>query len=197
MRPNYFIFSETKLIHFHGIFKKNEIKSAKRTTTPLHIRTPFPEILDPPLIHVCQHGRLSEIFAHMRSCTCPNAFFQICFILVAAFVSQEQAKSVRHFFTICKLETPKRCFEKTVNTQMKCSIMLHFIRDCTVCQYIKTNLRGQKYTIIQKILALIPKHTKCTIKYLVYQYVLENPPEHKGYGSSRRVLITRHECMCE
>ena len=29
---------------------KNEIKSAKRTPTPLYIRTPVPEILDPHLI---------------------------------------------------------------------------------------------------------------------------------------------------
>ena len=43
------IFSETKLFHFHGIFKKIEIKSAKGTPIPLYIQTPFPEILDPLL----------------------------------------------------------------------------------------------------------------------------------------------------
>ena len=36
---------ETKLFYFHGIFKKNEIKSTKRTL----YEPPFPEILDPPL----------------------------------------------------------------------------------------------------------------------------------------------------
>ena len=35
-----FGFSETKLFHFHGIFKKNEIKSAKRTPIPFYIRNP-------------------------------------------------------------------------------------------------------------------------------------------------------------
>ena len=29
--------NETKIFHFHGIFKKNEIKSAKRTPIPLYI----------------------------------------------------------------------------------------------------------------------------------------------------------------
>ena len=29
--------NETKLFHFHGIFKKHDIKSAKRTTAPLYI----------------------------------------------------------------------------------------------------------------------------------------------------------------
>ena len=40
---------ETNLFNFHGIFKKLDIKSAKRTPILLYIRTPFPEILDPPL----------------------------------------------------------------------------------------------------------------------------------------------------
>ena len=39
-----------KLFHFHGIFKKNEIKSAKRTPYTFYIWTPFPEILDPPWV---------------------------------------------------------------------------------------------------------------------------------------------------
>ena len=33
---------------------------------------------------------------------------------------------------LCILETPKRVLWQTVKTQMKCSIMLHFIRVCTV-----------------------------------------------------------------
>ena len=35
--------------------------------------------------------------------------------------------------SLCILETPKRELWQTVKTQMKCSIMLHFIRVCTVC----------------------------------------------------------------
>ena len=35
--------------HIHDIFDKNEIKTARRTLTLLYIRTPFLEILDPPL----------------------------------------------------------------------------------------------------------------------------------------------------
>ena len=33
----------------HRIFKKSEIKSEKRSPTPLYIWTPFTEILEPPL----------------------------------------------------------------------------------------------------------------------------------------------------
>ena len=35
--------------------------------------------------------------------------------------------------TLCKLETPKLVLWQTVKTQMKCSIMLHFIRFFAVC----------------------------------------------------------------
>ena len=53
MKMKLFGLTETKFFHFHRIFKKNEIKSAKRTQTLLYIRAPFPgstfpEILDPP-----------------------------------------------------------------------------------------------------------------------------------------------------
>ena len=34
--------------------------------------------------------------------------------------------------TLCLLESPKRVLLKTMKTQMKCSIMLHFIRVFTV-----------------------------------------------------------------
>ena len=44
------ILSETKLFHFHGIFKKNEIKSAKRTPHTFIYMNPFPEILNCPLL---------------------------------------------------------------------------------------------------------------------------------------------------
>ena len=37
MKMKYFGLNETKLFHFHGIFKQNEIKRAKRTHTPLFI----------------------------------------------------------------------------------------------------------------------------------------------------------------
>ena len=36
------------------------------------------------------------------------------------------------FFTLCILEIPKQVLWQTVKTLMKCSIMLHFIKDCTV-----------------------------------------------------------------
>ena len=41
MEMRKFGLSETKLFHFHGILKKNLIKSAKQTPTPLYIWNPF------------------------------------------------------------------------------------------------------------------------------------------------------------
>ena len=41
--------SETKLFHFHGVFKKNKIKSAKRTPHTFIYMNIFPQILDSPL----------------------------------------------------------------------------------------------------------------------------------------------------
>ena len=43
-RPQSLNISETKIFHFHGIYKQIDIKSAKRTPPPL------PEILDHPCL---------------------------------------------------------------------------------------------------------------------------------------------------
>ena len=40
MKTKKFGLSETKLFHFHGIFRENDIKSAKRTPTHRHIYEP-------------------------------------------------------------------------------------------------------------------------------------------------------------
>ena len=40
--------SETKLFHFHGIFRKNEIKSAKRTPHIYIFEPPFQKSCIPP-----------------------------------------------------------------------------------------------------------------------------------------------------
>ena len=48
-RPQSLNISETKLFHFHGIFKQIDIKSAKRTPSSTEL-IPLPEILDPPLL---------------------------------------------------------------------------------------------------------------------------------------------------
>ena len=39
-----------------------------------------------------------------------------------------------HYLTLCILEAPKWVLLQTVKTQMKSSIMLHFIRVYTVCK---------------------------------------------------------------
>ena len=38
--PHWEVLSETKLFHFHGMFKKNETQSAKRTAHTLYIYEP-------------------------------------------------------------------------------------------------------------------------------------------------------------
>ena len=48
--------------------------------------------------------------------------------------------------TLCIRETPKRVFLQTVKTQMKCSLVLHFIRVYTVCK-VKKDLQTKEYTI--------------------------------------------------
>ena len=48
--------------------------------------------------------------------------------------SRPSALMVYFALTLCILETPKQVFWQTVKTLMKCSIMLHFIRVCTVCK---------------------------------------------------------------
>ena len=39
----------------------------------------------------------------------------------------------RRCLTLCIMETPKQVLWPTAKTQMKCRIMRHFIRVCTVC----------------------------------------------------------------
>ena len=55
-------------LHFHGIFDKIEIKSARRTPTLLYIRAPFPawEILDPPLQLVPIFGQPEPKYSYIN-----------------------------------------------------------------------------------------------------------------------------------
>ena len=47
MKMKWFGLSETKLFHFHGIFKTNEIKSAKGTPSSTHLNPPPPPSRNP------------------------------------------------------------------------------------------------------------------------------------------------------
>ena len=49
-------------------------------------------------------------------------------------IDREIVRSHSFYLTHCIGETPKRVFLHTVKTQMKCSMMLHFIRVDTVCK---------------------------------------------------------------
>ena len=64
----------TKLFHFHGIFKKNEIKSAKRNPThAVCIWTPFPEILNPPLVpNLYLLPFFVQALVRLRGCICSS-----------------------------------------------------------------------------------------------------------------------------
>ena len=53
---------------------------------------------------------------------------------------------ISEYLTLCILETPKRVLLQTVKTQMKSSIMLHFIRVYTVCKG-KKDLQAIEYNI--------------------------------------------------
>ena len=54
--------------------------------------------------------------------------------------------STLYILTLCIWETPKRVLLQTVMTQMKCSIMLHFIRVYAVCKG-KKDLQTKQYNI--------------------------------------------------
>ena len=57
--------------------------------------------------------------------------------------------------TLCIQEAPKRVIFQTVKTQMKCSIMLHFIRVYTVC-IDKKKIFRQKISIFFENYNLTP-----------------------------------------
>ena len=82
--------------------------------------------------------------------------------------------------TLCIRETPKRVLFQTVNTQMKCSIMLHFIRVNTV--KVKKDLQTDK--IIQylkkNIIPDAPRYVQWTIPNLLYQTRRKNLLVYKG-----------------
>ena len=61
----------------------------------------------------------------------------------------------KYFLTLCIQETPKRIVLQTVKTQMKCSIMLHFIRVYSV-KVKKKNIFKQNNTIVFENYNLIP-----------------------------------------
>ena len=52
-----------------------------------------------------------------------------------------------NLLTLCVLKTLKLVLWQTVKTQMKCHIMWHFIRVCTVCED-KIDLQRKKYNIL-------------------------------------------------
>ena len=51
---------------------------------------------------------------------------------------------IKQFLTLYRPDTPKQVLLQTVKTQMKCCIMQHFIRVCTICND-KINLQRKKY----------------------------------------------------
>ena len=68
MKMKYFGLTETKLFHFHGKYKKNEIKSAKRTPSSTHLNPPPPSPFQKSWIRPCcaKLQRLSVMIKIMR-----------------------------------------------------------------------------------------------------------------------------------
>ena len=73
-----------------------------------------------------------------------------------------------HILTLCILKTPKWVLWHTMKTQMKCSIILHFIRVSLFDKIKKKPLETEMH------------HNLGAVPYLLYQYVWENPSEYKG-----------------
>ena len=76
-----------------------------------------------------------------------NAVLRVLFSFAIILQSLRKRNLVALFETFCSWETPKRVLLKTVKIQMKCSIMLHFIRVYTGCKD-KKYLQTKEYIII-------------------------------------------------
>ena len=86
--------------------------------------------------------------------------------------------------------TPKCIFWQTVKTQMKCSIMLHFIRFCTVCLGKKRSSE-RKVQFYLKILTLDPSIYTMDNPKLTSQIRRKNSLVHKGLNMEFTLIITR------
>ena len=86
--------------------------------------------------------------------------------------------------TLFILDTGKQVLFQTVKTQMKCCIMRHFIRVCTVCQD-KNNLQGLKYIKNLEIL------TCKSLKYKMDKsmYIALFFPTNNTHGQAHKILI--------
>ena len=69
--------------------------------------------------------------------------------------SYKNMKSFSPCITPCFWKTPKRLLLQTVKTQMKCSIMLHFIRVYTFCKGMK-NLQTKQCNMFNENYNLTP-----------------------------------------
>ena len=82
----------------------------------------------------------------------------------------------------CEQETPKRVLWQTVKTQMKCRIMWHFIRVCTVCSD-KINLqRRNAIFLFWKLQSVTTQYVQLTILTLLYVALLAIPFVQKGFN---------------
>ena len=83
---------------------------------------------------ICQHGHLMEVL-HIH-------VYVVSVCIKCDIVCMKNGivcmKNGIEYLTLIFGETPKQVFLETVKTQMKCSVMLHFIRVYIVC-------KGKKY----------------------------------------------------
>ena len=84
----------------------------------------------------------------------------------------------RHSVMFCNQETTKRVLWQTGNTQMKCSIMLHYIRVYTVCKgKKKTSDKIQYYFLFNYSLTALDMYVQWTIPFyfpLLFSFCLRS-----------------------
>ena len=89
-------------------------------------------------------------------------------------------------------ETPQAGLRQTVKTQMKCRIMRHSIRVCTVCQD-KSIVKERKAIFFWKSLPVTPKYVQFSILTSLYQTLRKIPLALKGLNIGMHIKInTKH-----
>ena len=80
--------------------------------------------------------------------------------------------------TFCVWETPQRAVLQIVKIQMRCTIILHFIRVFSVCKGKKRS--SDKWIQYFLILPNFPRYVQWTIPSLLFQSRRKNPLVFKG-----------------
>ena len=105
--------------------------------------------------------------------------------------------------TLCILETQKRVLLQTVKTQIKCSIILHFIGVFTVCKCqkaLQTNTFFSNYNLtplemyngLSKFIVLSQKEesmNNLSINYIIVSLLCLLPLSYRTHGPFLKILV--------